>query len=132
MKNGHTRGDHLNRAILAIGRARAEFDRAKQSRDELNLAQAAEKAWLATVEATKAYLRAKGITEGKLPEGQRAEFHLLRKLGGAGLGRTYAYVGAILHSRTFYQGVVDWKLSAEALGQAEGFVSRVQSLAAHR
>ncbi len=128
----HGNNGHLARAILAMGRARTEFDRAKRLKDELDAGQAGEKAWLAVAGATKALLRLKGIPEHKMPEGYRGEFHMLRQHGGHELAKTYAYLGGVLHTQAFYRGVVVWDLTQDALGKADGFVSRVRQMAERR
>lgn len=127
---GNGKNGHLDRAVLAITRARSEFQRARRANDELDAGQAGEKAWLAVAEATKALLRLKGIPEHKMPEGYRGEFHMLRLHGGQDMAKIYAYLGGVLHTQAFYRGVVVWDLTQEALTKAEGFVARVQKLAA--
>jgi len=118
---GRAKDGHLARAVLAITRARAEFTRARKSKDELDGGQAAEKAWLAVSEASKALLRSKGVTLHEMPEGHR----------GAEMAKSYVLIRAVLHADAFYRGLIDWDLAGETIGRAEGFVSRAQQLSVH-
>lgn len=131
--NGSAHGEkHLLRALRAMQKATVEFEKARRTRDELDVAQAGEKAWLAVSEASKALLRLRGVSEHKLPEGHRGELMLVQRHGGADMAKTYALVHGVLHSNTFYRGMVVWDLTGETIGRAREFVERVQRLAARR
>jgi hypothetical protein len=125
----HRTNGHLTRAIQAISRAKVEFATARKAKDEMAASQAAEKAWLAVAEATHAFLRCKGFAEDKLPKGQNGAFLLLRKHGTHDLVKTFLTARGILHTEAFYRGSVDWPTIAEVIGEAEGFVTRVRSVA---
>jgi len=126
---GDAKNGHLARAALAIMRARTEFERARKAKDELDGGQAAEKAWLAVSEASKALLRLKGVARHKMPESHRGELVLLQRHGGADMAKSYVLIHAVLHADAFCRGLIDWDLAGETVGRAEGFVARVKQLA---
>jgi len=123
------RDGHLARAERAIARAQAEYREARRTKDELAAGQAAEKAWLAVTEATKAFLRLKGVPERQMPEGHRGMFFLLRKYGGQDMPKAYDRALGTLHANAFYRGIVEWGSVEEAIGQAETLVLRVRQSA---
>src|SRR5271157_5548401 len=90
------------RPVETFHRAVEELSEARRTSDRLRAREAAEKAWLAVVEATDRLLRAKGVP---IPPGPRA--HVERRAGLTALNleelrRTYSDLAESLHGEIFY------------------------------
>lgn len=89
---------------ITIRRAYEELDTARSEKDTLAGRQAAEKAWLAVVEATDRFLGSKGI---RVPPDSTAHVERrrgLRALGRHDLAKTYNDLSNSLHGDVFYFG----------------------------
>jgi hypothetical protein len=88
-----------------FSRAIEELTRAKASGDELGVRQAAEKAWLAVVEATDQYLlRNHNIRVSPDERAHSERRRYLHMLGKGDLERNYGYLSQTLHGDIFYLG----------------------------
>jgi hypothetical protein len=92
----------VSRPVETFHRAVEELAEARTRSDRLKGREAAEKAWLAVVEATDRYLARKGIV---IPEDRTAHSQRRRALytlGRDGLRRTYSDLAISLHGDVFY------------------------------
>jgi hypothetical protein len=91
-------------ACREMGSALREFEAARSSRDEMRLREAAEKAWLAVVDATNYHLAREGVTVEPGVKGHAQRRKALIANEEIEVYNRYAVFREDLHGEAFYGG----------------------------
>jgi len=110
-------------ARIFLERARQELEEGLRVGDQVQVRQAAEKAWNAVVQATDSAMAAHGRTPLPGRDAHRDRREFLESIGRADLAREYAYFSERLHGDIYYGGE---RVAPEAmrryLDEVEAFV----------
>lgn len=117
---------HLEEAKGFYRKAVAEFQRARDEKDEIALRDACAKGWLAAIEATHALLLSEGIKEEELPKTNRARKSMIGRIPERELRWLYFSLRDNLHIEGYYNGSLDFDEAQTHLSDLELYIQRVE------
>jgi hypothetical protein len=109
--------------------AKKEIEKSKRNDKQHLAVDGCEKAWLATVLATKGLFVKKGTKKEKeLPKNFRGLLYFLHKYGTKEMEKTLGYLRTMLHSEGFYNQHINYELIETAFEELEDYVRTIEKI----
>jgi uncharacterized protein (UPF0332 family) len=105
-----------------------ELDEAKREHDEMRARQVCEKAYLALIKLTNAYLIKKGVKPEEIPKTERGRHFLLQKYADRDFRKEFANIRQYLHLDAFWNGIIIFDRIEEHLQDLEKVLERIKRM----
>jgi uncharacterized protein (UPF0332 family) len=121
-----TTSTHIEKAEELLDTAYQELEAARRTAEMVNARDAAGKAWIALVEATRALFLAGGVPPGELPNTHRGTRFMLRRYGDAEMRLIYSEAYEDVHQDAYYDGLINFDTLSSRFSEIRGFIERVK------
>ena len=122
--------DYIQKAASLLQGAVEELRESRETGDMIKARDAAGKAWVALVEASRAFLMASGVPEQELPATHRGTRYLLRRHGDAETRALYNECYQDVHQDAYYDGLINYDTLEDRFAEIRGLIDRVDDASA--
>lgn len=115
---------YLKKANLLYDLSRKELNSAKQLNNNELAREASGKVWLAVTDALKGFLISQGLKQNELPKSDRKRQDMMVQYGNEKMRFLYGYIRNEYHQTAYYEGIINYTILFEALGDVKKFIHR--------